>query len=69
MQELKLAMTKMRMDIITELGLELDKRRVGGDEYQSSQILDQVNEMNTRLLGLLNDREQNRVSENRGVTR
>ena len=56
MEELKLAMTKMRMDIIAELGLKLDKRRVGGDEYQSSRILDQVNEIYTRLLGLFNDR-------------
>ena len=54
MEGLKLAIDNKRVDIIREMGVELDRRNIGGDAYQSTRILDQVNSVQSKITEMLN---------------
>ena len=54
MKELKLDLKKNKSEIIKEMGDELDKIHVGGDKFQSSRILDQVNDVHRYISAMIN---------------
>ena len=59
-QQLQIKMDEVKKDIIKEMSTELDKHNVGGDAYQSSQILDEVTRVHDRMTALLSGNKQQR---------
>lgn len=53
MEEMKLLLQKQKDEILDGIREELTKRHVGGDTYQSSVILDQVNELHEKMMNAL----------------
>jgi hypothetical protein len=53
MEELKMKMEQSKKDIIEAMGKELDDRNIGGDAFQSTRILEQVNQMHQQISTML----------------
>ena len=53
-EELKIKMEQQKNEIVTGLSAELDRRHIGGDAFQATQILDEVKKAHDSMLEKLN---------------
>ena len=69
MESLQQKMEQTKNDIVREMGLELDRRHIGGDAFQGTRLLDQVTKVHDQMTDMLNRHQNGPVGGRGGVRR